>query len=774
MAKRLVVLALIGALGWAGGLAAQGQSAQSMLDAARKVEVVDGKLDQAIAQYQTIVEKYRKTDPAAAATALLRIAECYQKIGDVQATRTFEQLVREFANQPQAAVARVRLAELRGRTPSTAAPKTIWAATTSGPTPYSLSESGRYLLICDWGDNANLVLRDMTTGIDRQITNLAGSNLLPASFFNSGTLSADDQQIAFAVFSAAADAYELRLANLRGTGQPPSRSLLDSIKPRYVDPVAFTGDGQGLIVVLQRTRQDSPELGRVALSDGSFTRLKTLDAFLAGAMNRAYVSPDRTLVAYDAPTASSTARDVFVMTLDGQREFAVVQNRADDRLAGWSPDGTRILFVSDRGGVTSLWSQQIKNDAPAGNPQIVRSDIGRNEVLGVSPGGSIYMVTYNGRDTSFDVKSWSVDFRTGRLLSGPADIAQEYSTGSNRFPRWSPDGASLAYLVVPPVAKPDATVRIVIRASDTNRIKAELALPLNNVANFSWLADGSGFLVSGQDAKGVQGTWRVDATKGTLTALVTGRNGMPGRNDTVVVALSRDANTIYLRRMVAGVRTLVERNVTTGAERTVFEFASPETFRLSADLQTLYRRVMVPGGAAPFDHAALVARDLSTGVERELMRRNFGGIESSPDGSWIAAVGNDEAKKTRSIVIVPTSGGPAREIMPIPLRTGLKGDLLGGGLAFIAWAPDSRSMLVRKVTTTAAFAAEEGAAEFWWAPLDGAAPQKLIDAKLPNDTQMPGLMSVHPDGRIVMEVRRSDPAKPAEVWVLEGALPSKK
>jgi hypothetical protein len=56
-------------------------TAATMMEAARKTAVVDGDLDGAIRQYEAIVETYAKTDRAAAATALVRMAGDYQKLG---------------------------------------------------------------------------------------------------------------------------------------------------------------------------------------------------------------------------------------------------------------------------------------------------------------------------------------------------------------------------------------------------------------------------------------------------------------------------------------------------------------------------------------------------------------------------------------------------------------------------------------------------------------------------------------------------------------------
>ena len=68
--------------------AAQNDTARTMLEAARKKEVVDGDLKGAIRQYGTIVDKY-KNDRAVVADALVRMAGSYEKLGDPEAKKIY-------------------------------------------------------------------------------------------------------------------------------------------------------------------------------------------------------------------------------------------------------------------------------------------------------------------------------------------------------------------------------------------------------------------------------------------------------------------------------------------------------------------------------------------------------------------------------------------------------------------------------------------------------------------------------------------------------------
>jgi lipopolysaccharide biosynthesis regulator YciM len=82
---------------------AQTEEAARQLKVARNAELVDGDLHAAIKQYSGIVAKYVKTDRGVTAMALVHMAECYQKLGASESHKVYERVVREFADQHEAA-----------------------------------------------------------------------------------------------------------------------------------------------------------------------------------------------------------------------------------------------------------------------------------------------------------------------------------------------------------------------------------------------------------------------------------------------------------------------------------------------------------------------------------------------------------------------------------------------------------------------------------------------------------------------------------------------
>jgi hypothetical protein len=144
-----------------------------LLQKAIQKETVDGDLTAAIKLYKQIVA-HPGGNRALAAKALVHIGQCHEKLGQAEARKVYEQVVRQFADQAeQAQVARGRLSALAGTRSRAAgsamAIRRIW----SGPDVDVLgapSADGKYLSIVDW-ETGDLAVRDLETGKNRRLTN---------------------------------------------------------------------------------------------------------------------------------------------------------------------------------------------------------------------------------------------------------------------------------------------------------------------------------------------------------------------------------------------------------------------------------------------------------------------------------------------------------------------------------------------------------------------------------------------------------------------------
>ena len=151
--------------------------AERLLKAAQNTEVVDGNPRAAIKQYQAIVARFSKTERGTAATALLRMADCYRKLGDEEAQRFISELVRDYADQPAAASqARARLTA-RSSLCRKVEQLNAWYLLVKAM-PYrsgGISRDGRWLLYTyNYGnrseaDKWGLYIRDLSSGTSRKL-----------------------------------------------------------------------------------------------------------------------------------------------------------------------------------------------------------------------------------------------------------------------------------------------------------------------------------------------------------------------------------------------------------------------------------------------------------------------------------------------------------------------------------------------------------------------------------------------------------------------------
>src|SRR5689334_10793273 len=130
---------------------------QQLFASAQHKETSQGDLKGALETYKQVVAQ-AGSNRSLAAQALLRMAECYQKLGDAQARAVWEQIVRGYQDQKSAvAAAQARLGiSASARVGSQQA---VWTG------PYvdiygRVSPDGKLISFVDWGRSNNLSVHD--------------------------------------------------------------------------------------------------------------------------------------------------------------------------------------------------------------------------------------------------------------------------------------------------------------------------------------------------------------------------------------------------------------------------------------------------------------------------------------------------------------------------------------------------------------------------------------------------------------------------------------
>jgi Tol biopolymer transport system component len=491
---------------------AQGESA---LQKAIRKETLEGDVKGAIESYKRLAQDKDRT---VAARALVRMGECYEKLGDSEARKAYERVVHEFGDQkPETAAANARLAGL-AKPAATVGPVTrvvasslpnanVWA---SAPSP-----DGHYLL---QSGSQGLSLRDLRTGQTRILSKLSPSI---ARFSNDGSRIAFIRWVDRVV--------EAWVVSPDGSGLRKLWEGERSWKWAFLN--AWFPDNKRFLMEAYLDDQTS-RLIAVSATDGSSTKL------WEGSGDHGFLSPDGNYVAFSKRISRDPIKDELrLLSVADLSESLLLSNFGPAVRQIWTPDGKGLVFLSDRrkpGQVLDLWYLAVANGKAQGRPELVKTDFGDVPVMApITRDGALF---YTQNTDMREVLSVEVDPATGKGV-GTVTISGQ-GAGPAGQGIYSPDGHWLAY-------HRHSTPVEVLHNLDTGE---EKIVPAGLIAatEQAWFPDGRSLLVNGRrSANDPLGLHRVDAATGAATLLKRGPVG-------AVFVFSPDGKTVYYSQRLPG------------------------------------------------------------------------------------------------------------------------------------------------------------------------------------------------------------------------------
>lgn len=471
----------------------------------------------------------------------------------------------------------------------------FWAA--------SVSPDGRFMYGLDKETN-QLAMTDLLTGELKQVADRAGWGRNDHA--ETALFSPDGRQLAFTYWIDDQQGYEIRTIGVDGSGR---RTLVPHAgRGFYAELKDWSEDGRQILARMWDGARPWDDESRpnwrfalISTIDGSIRPLKEFQDWVSCAV--CVLSPDGRFVAYDLSSSQRTDYDIYLLPVAGGREVALLTGPADDRLLGWLPDGSGVLFYSDRGMTRGIWLLRVSNGAPAGEPVRLRADVWALEPIGFSRDAYYYGV----RTQQPQLHTAFIDPVAWKLVTPPVAI-EDPSLGSSGYGLWSPDGRHLAYM------RDGRRGPILVIRSVTSADSRELSLSsIQPVMMLGWTADSRAVLMVARDADNI-GVFKLDLDTGTPASIwaldVKDMNGMWS------IQFARDLKTAYFARPDPGFRT-----------------------------------------------AVIVARDLASGREREIA--TVGGIQVvllSPDGRTLAFSDGERPENPTRIATVPVAGGDIKEV----------------------------------------------------------------------------------------------------------------
>ena len=344
------------------------------------------------------------------------------------------------------------------------------------------STDGRLAVFTDWS-TGDLAAIELATGQQRRLTH-KGKWSESGDFAQFPVISPDGKLVAYSWWSDKKGSYELRIMGTAVGSEP--RTLYSNSEVLTGFAAGWSRDGQQLLV------KAGGRMALLAVDSGALRVVKSFGRRRPWTMR---LSPDGRYIAYDSPQAEEgPERDIFLLASDGSREVPLVRHPAHDAGPMWTPDGSRVLFFSDRGGAVGLWSVSVAEGRALGAPALIQADVGQMSPLGFSRKGGFYYSLPSGAN---DLLVAEMDLETGRFLSEAVPVVSRYGRPFYR-PDWSPDGRYLAYAVrAPSIPVKDGRLRVVVRDMETGR-EREMSPGFGTLGTTPiWRPDGKTLLVYG-------------------------------------------------------------------------------------------------------------------------------------------------------------------------------------------------------------------------------------------------------------------------------------
>ena len=241
----------------------------------------------------------------------------------------------------------------------------------------------------EWCAGGNLAIRNLATGESRRLTHTAdnGSGENGGHYASNSRISPNGEQVLYtwSRSSPAGETGELRLVPVEGDRTQP-RTVWSPADGSWAEVQDWFPSGDRVVAMVTGS-SGTNSIVIVSTVDGQTQQIRSVD----WTQNpQARVSPDGRYLAYSRSLSREVPeKDIFLLGVDGSSESVVVRHGADDDVVAWSPDGTHLLFKSERSGQPGLWAQRIRNAEAVGEPQLLLN-VNVGQGLGITRDGTLH------------------------------------------------------------------------------------------------------------------------------------------------------------------------------------------------------------------------------------------------------------------------------------------------------------------------------------------------------------------------------------------------
>jgi len=513
------------------------------------------------------------------------------------------------------------------------------------------SPDGKSLVATSW-DTGDLVLEDVSTGKVRRLTRKTTDWQTHRAGAYGALFSPDGHQIAYEWSNSSTD-HELRLIGTDGKNE--RRFFHDAnLRASLLD---WSPDGRQLLIWL-RDINGAGNIGVLSRQNGSVRLLRKQPSLAPG--GQVIFARDSGSVVFDYRGARNDDSEIHRLTLNGD-ESVMLAHTGASQVIGWSPDGHRLIFSSDRRGEPGIWAVSVSSRGAESEAAELVPNARDWESLGLSRTGSIF---YRYDASSLDVYTSTIDVDRRRMISPPRRITERF-VGSFSFPNWSEDGTQLLF-----VSTKDRSTPVIGIADARTGVARELQTSVRFPMRPQWVDHGASVMAIGIGKDETRGLFRIDPQ--TVEARLF--NSLE-RLEVAYEGVWSPDGRYYFNRYLDFRRGIFRLDLTTGDRRVLY---------------------VPPHGTA-------------IGMEN---------IAISPDGRKLAFHSRNEAEGTSSLMLMSSDGGEARSLFVLKQPESFP-------FGSFTWTPDSKRILAVRDRSLDPAPAGRKASEIWIVPAEGGAPQQI-------------------------------------------------
>ena len=537
-----------------------------------------------------------------------------------------------------------------------------WPDEPSKAADESMSPNGHFVAYVDMSTR-EVAIRNLRTGVARTVTRIARND----GFVDHPLVSNDERRVAFfaddqghsGVFLLPADANETNV---------PRRVIEGAVTPRQ-----WSADDRQILVTINHD-DESSDIALVAVDAGAIRVLRHVP--FPGIGQFIALSPDGRFVAFDQRAEPNhRQRDVWTIRVSDGVANPLVSGSTNDSVFAWSPDGNFVVFRSDRLGSqgTGLWAVPVREGSASGTPILLKAGF-RGTPVTLTTAGTLF---FEQGDNVDDLVVSPLDVTGGHAT--PAGTSASHDPGSlSRRPRWSNDGQWLMYETF------RAGGSVLSMRNLTTGAVTEVPLELAYWWTFDLSPDGRKMVCRAMDLEQHEGVFMVDTRTGAVEPVVLWK---PGVARQFVPQFTVDGRSLtYLVGDYHGHNTLVQRDLTTGAERNL----------------------------------APIPPDIGNALRR------------SPDGRYAATYVESASADSTTLRVFDVIEQRVHDVFRVGRARAVTAE------DGVQWMPDSRALVAN------IHGASENARELWWIPVDGGQPRRL-DVGV--DNVVDSAIAIDPDGR---------------------------